>query len=347
MNNSITKAPIVSVILSVYNGESYISESIESILNQTFRDFELIIINDGSIDRTSEKLKSYTDSRIINLENEKNIGIARSSNKGLRMARGRYIAIMDADDISLPERFQEQFSFLENNPDIGVCGTWINVIDKNGKWMKNICYPTSSDVISCSLLFYDCFVNPTTMFRKKIIEDIGEYNPGFIAAMDYDLWTRMIGQYKFSNLPDFLLKYRMHGQNISHDRKKRHHEDYLIRKTAIEKFLGYPLSMDEDIALSIWIDPQSKLNLNQIFLIDSLISIIYQKFIVTNKLSDTDIREINLFFADQLFLLALQSKQIPKIERLRLIIHGFGYRPAIFPLLRKIFSEIRKFFGNG
>jgi len=344
MTNNFTKAPGVSVILSVYNGESYISESMESILNQTFRDFELIVINDGSTDRTSEIIKSYSDPRIINLENEKNIGIARSSNKGLRIARGRYIAIMDADDISLPERFQKQFKFLENNPDIGVCGTWIKVIDKNGTWMKNICYPTSSEVISCSLLFYDCFANPTTMFRKKIIEELGEYDPGFIAAMDYDLWTRTIGYYKFSNIPEFLLKYRMHGQNISQDREKRHHEDYIIRKSAIEKFLEHSLSPGEDMALSTWINPQSKMNLNQILLIDSLLLTIYQKFRLTHKLSDPEIREINLFFANQLFLLALQSKQISRIERLKLIIHGFGYRPAICPLIGKIFGEVKKKF---
>lgn len=344
MNNIFTKAPEVSVILSVYNGENYISESLESILNQTFRDFELIIINDGSTDGTSAIIKSYPDPRIINLENEKNIGIARSSNKGLRIARGKYIAIMDADDISLPERFQKQFKILENNPDIGVCGTWISVIDKNGTWMKNICYPTSSKVISCSLLFYDCFANPSTMFRKKIIEEIGEYDPGFIAAMDYDLWTRSIGYYTFSNIPEFLLKYRMHGQNISQDREKRHHEDYRIRKTAIEKFLEHPLSPDEDMALSAWINPKSTLNLNQIFLIDSLLLTIYQKFILNNKLSDNEMRDINLFFANQIFLLALQSKQISKIARLTLIIHGFGYRPAICPLICKIFGEVQKKF---
>ena len=182
------------------------------------------------------------------------------------------------------------------------------------------------------------------MYRKKIIEEIGEYDPGFIAAMDYDLWTRTIGYYKFSNIPEFLLKYRMHGQNISQDREKRHHEDYIIRKTAIEKFLEHPLSPDEDMALSTWINPKLKLNLNQIFLIDSLLLTIYKKFLLNNKLSYTEIREINLFFANQIFYLALQSKQISKIARVNLIIHGFGYRPAICPLIGKIFSEVRKKF---
>ena len=337
MNNYLTKTPELSVILSVYNGENYISASIESILNQTFGDFELIVINDGSTDKTSKIIKSYSDPRIIYLENEKNIGIAKSTNKGLNIARGRYIAIMDADDISMPERFSKQFKFLENNSEVGVCGSWFNVIDKKGESVGKTCYPISSNIISCFLLFYCCIANPTTMYRKKIIQDVGNYNPEFIAAMDYDLWTRTIGHYQFSNIPEFLLKYRMHGENISQNSEKYHHEDYIIRKIAIEKLLEHPLSTEEDVALREWIKPKSKMHLNDIFLIDALILKIYKRFLQSNKVSHAELEEINFFFAKQSFILAGLSKRISKIACLKFITHGFRYHPAI---LLTIFKRI-------
>jgi len=312
VNNQFLEIPKLSVILTVYNGEYFISKAIESILTQTFRDFELIVINDGSTDMTSEIIQSYSDPRIIYIQNEKNCGIAKSLNKGLSVARGRYIAIMDADDISMPERFSKQFEFLENHPEIGVCGTWINLIDKKGNLIGKKRYPVSSNVISCFLLFYCCIANPTTMYRKKIITDIGNYNTDFIAAMDYDLWTRIIGHYDFSNIPEFLLNYRIHGGNISSNRQKHYHEDYLIRKNAIETFLGNPLSSTEDAAVNEWTKPILKMNLNDISLIDSLLLKIYKKIRLNNKISHEGLKEINLFFANQAIHLARAAKPISK-----------------------------------
>lgn len=335
------KTPELSVILTVYNRESYISAAIESILKQTFRDFELIVINDGSTDTTSVIIESYLDPRIIYIQNEKNIGIVKSLNKGLSVSRGRYIAIMDSDDISMPERFSKQFNFLENNPEIGVCGTCINVIDKKGNLVGNISYPVSSNVISCLLLFYCCIAHPTTMYRKKVIQDVGNYNSEFIAALDYDLWTRTIGHYKFSNISEFLLNYRTHGDNISQNREKHYHEDYRIRKIAIEKLLGHTLSSEEDVALSEWIKPKSKMHLNEIFLIDALILKIYKKFLQNNKVSHEELEEINLFFAKLSINLALLSIPISKIACVNFFTRGFRYHPAI---LLVIFKEIIRRF---
>jgi glycosyltransferase involved in cell wall biosynthesis len=344
MNSNFKNPPELSVIMSVYNGETYISAAIDSILSQSFRDFELIVINDGSTDITQVIIDSYSDPRIVYLQNEKNIGIAKSLNRGLSIARGRYIAIMDADDISMPERFSKQFTFLENNLEVGVCGTWINIIDKNGNLVDNWCYPVSSNVISCVLLFYCCIANPTTMYRKKIIDDIGVYNDEFIAAMDYDLWTRTIGHYKISNIPEFLLNYRIHGDNISQKREKHYGEDYKIRKRAIEKLLEYPLSSEEDVALSEWIKPNSKMQLNDIFLIDALILKIHKKFLVQNKLTTPELEEINLFFANQAIILACLAKPTSKITFLKFIIHGFRYHSAIIPVIFK--QKISRFRKN-
>jgi glycosyltransferase involved in cell wall biosynthesis len=343
VNNQFLKIPEISVILTVYNGECYISKAIESILTQTFRDFELIVINDGSNDTTSKIIELFSDPRIVYLQNEKNCGIAKSLNRGLCIAKGRYIAIMDADDISMPERFSKQFEFLENNPEIGVCGTWINVIDTAGNLVDNCRYPVSSKVISYLLLFYNCIANPTTMYRKKIVMDVGNYNTEFIASMDYDLWTRIIGHYKFSNMPEFLLDYRIHGGNISNNREKNHHENYIIRKNAIENLLEYPLSLNEDVAVNEWTKPISKMNLNEIFLIEALISKIYKKIFLNNNLSHHEIEEINLFFAKQVIHLAGLSKPISKIACIKLFTHGVRYDPAILPLIvRETLGKILK-----
>lgn len=335
MNNHFMKTPEVSVILTVYNGESYLSTAIESIFKQTFRDFELIVINDGSTDTTSAIIESYSDPRVIYLQNEKNIGSSKSLNKGLSIARGRYIAIMDADDISMPERFSKQFKFLESNPEVGVCGTWNNVIDKKGNLVGKARHPVSSNVISCFLLFDNCISNPTTMYRKKIIQDIGYYNSEFIVALDYDLWTRTIGHYKFSNIPEFLLSYRKHGGNMSHNPEKFHQEDYSIRKREIEKLLEHSLSSEEDVALSKLIKPNSKMQLNEIFLIDALILKIYKKFLLNNKISPDELEEINLFFANQVLYLAGLSKPLSKIACVKLITHGFRYHPATLTIIFK------------
>ena len=221
MTASLINSPEISVIMPVYNGEIFIRDAIESILNQTYRNFEFIIINDGSFDKTQEIIESYPDSRIICLENKKNIGVANSRNRGLSIARGSYIAIMDADDISIPDRFSKQLVFLKGHPEVGVCGGGMKVIDRDGRKIKTRTPPTLHQVIHWALMFNCCIAQPTVMCKKAIIQDIGGYNSEFIPADDYDLWTRIIGHHKIANLSEFLLEYRMHGKNIS----KIYHEE--------------------------------------------------------------------------------------------------------------------------
>src|SRR5258707_849690 len=126
-------SPRVSVVMSVYNGEKYLGEAVDSILAQTFTDFEFIIIDDGSEDRSPELIEAYVDSRISFLRNEKNVGLTRSLNKGLQVASGEYIARMDCDDVSLPDRFAKQVAFMDANSGVGACGTWALDIDGAGK----------------------------------------------------------------------------------------------------------------------------------------------------------------------------------------------------------------------
>lgn len=213
---------VVSVIMSVYNGERYLKESIESILNQTFTHFEFIIVNDASIDKTREIIQSYTDSRIVYIENEINIGQTKSLNKAIRIARGKYIARMDADDIAFPNRFSVQVEFLNKNTSINVIGSWYLIVDDTGKIVRKVCLPTNSTeikalLIASSPLTYPYIAHPTVMLRREIFGDIGYYNEKYYIAQDYDLWIRISRKYRIVNLSQVLLKYRIHKQSLTND----------------------------------------------------------------------------------------------------------------------------------
>lgn len=226
--------PKVSVIMPVYNGEKYLKESIESILNQTFSDFEFIIIDDCSTDRSLKIIEEYNDSRIKLIRNEKNIGTTRSLNFGIGVAVGKYIARMDCDDVSMPERFEKQVLFLQKNRDIGVCGSWVETIgDVVGEVWK---YPVSSEEIKAYLLFASCIVHPSVMIRKESLGSL-RYDDDFTNAQDYELWTRMTDSTIMSNFPEVLLKYRVNKKSQSNPSKKVF-ANRIREKLLSVKFLG-------------------------------------------------------------------------------------------------------------
>ena len=207
--------PKISVILPVYNGEKYLAEAIDSILSQTYQNFELIIINDCSSDRTPEIISSFTDERIRIINNPSNMKISRSLNKGIELAQGQFIARMDADDISLPERFQKQVAFLENYPDIGVVGSWIRRIDEKGNFINNMFRETRPETIKWDLFFGSPIAHPSVMMRAEVVRSSGGYSIDAFGCEDYELWTRLIKITRFANLPENLLLYRIHSENVS------------------------------------------------------------------------------------------------------------------------------------
>ncbi|MDH4130025.1 MAG: glycosyltransferase, partial [Spirochaetota bacterium] len=210
------KSPKVTVLMPVYNGEKYLREAIESILNQTFKDFEFLIINDGSTDKSVEIIESFKDTRIRLVHNEKNIKL---------IARGEYIARMDCDDISLSERLQEQVNYLFANPQINVLGTGFQTINQKGEILEDIVYfPDSEKIIAWDLLFYCPIAHPTVMMRKKIIKEIGGYlsesdiyEKKNLYVEDYYLWSKLnnIKEFTITNISKVLLKLRKHGDNIT------------------------------------------------------------------------------------------------------------------------------------
>jgi glycosyltransferase involved in cell wall biosynthesis len=196
--------------MPVYNGEKYLREAMDSILGQTFTDFEFIIINDGSTDQSAEIISLYTDRRIILIHNDQNLGITASLNRGLDVARGEYLARMDCDDISLPERLAKQVMFMDANPAVGACGTWALDIDPVGniigKWETLVGEQLDNFYWRTSL------IHPAAMFR---FTEFGELRYDRAAAEDYDLWFRIRAKRKLDNLPEYLLLYRVHDESIS------------------------------------------------------------------------------------------------------------------------------------
>lgn len=203
----------VSIVMCAYNSEKYIAESIESILNQTFADFEFIIINDASTDKTEEIIKTYQskDSRVKLLQNKYKKGISGAANTGLDAAQGEFIARMDSDDISLPTRLEAQIKFLESHPEIGVCGAWVKLIgvDEDIVWEN----PTDPDYIKCIMIFYGAISNPVVMFRRNILES-NQLRYMDTAAEDYEMYVRLSRVTKLTNIPKVLLHYRMHQTNF-------------------------------------------------------------------------------------------------------------------------------------
>jgi glycosyltransferase involved in cell wall biosynthesis len=212
------KNPRVSIVIITFNREKYIHEAIQSILDQTFTDWEAIIIDDASEDNTEQIVKAYIDSnpKISYYKNEKNLGIAKTRNKGLDLARGEYIAPLDSDDVWLDKnKLKKQVEFLDINPDYVLLGGGIMHIDAQSKPVKKVLFPVYDSVIRNIILQFNPFAQSTLLFRKGAALEVGGYSTEYKVADDYDLWLKMGMKHKFTNIPQVLSGYRIHGGNIT------------------------------------------------------------------------------------------------------------------------------------
>lgn len=245
MENNI---PEISVLVPVYNTEEkHLRECIESILNQTFKDFELIILNDSSSNNAEEVIKSYDDKRILYYKNEKTEGITKSRNKLLSLARGKYIAIQDHDDISFPDRLEKEYNYLENHKDVSIISAWIEVFSeinykfhkgKKIKIWKRKEFPKVLDFLKqCEL------IHPVCMWRKNDFEKYNlTYENGYYGSQDYALFSKAVKYLKFANIQEPLLKYRRHSNNVSRNKKCIKEESLKVKN----KILEYLTSDDRD-----------------------------------------------------------------------------------------------------
>ena len=206
--------PKISVIMPVYNNEKYIQEAIESILNQTFKDFEFIIIDDCSSDNTFNICQNYAsqDSRIKLIQNPENIWVVKTRNKLFSKVspESKYIAILDADDIAQPDRLQKQFDFLDQNDEYSIVWSNINIIDENGQKIGQRKYPANHEQVSKAILKKSPLAQPAVMIKKTDLEKVWYYNKDFSVWEDYELWFRFFDAgYQIANIQENLLNYRV------------------------------------------------------------------------------------------------------------------------------------------
>lgn len=224
--------PTISVVMSVFNGQAFLAEAIESILNQTFRDFEFVIIDDGSTDKTAEILSAYASRdarmRIIHQENK---GRTHSLNIAIELAKGTYIARMDADDIALPRRFEEQIDFLERRPEVGLLGGAVQLINDKGEVLDTVQPPLEDTQIKSIMLHVNPMWHPTIVMRKEVVLAVGGYRTAFDESEDYDLFLRMGERIQIANLGEFVLKYRIHANQAS-VRNRRHQVECVLAARA-------------------------------------------------------------------------------------------------------------------
>jgi glycosyltransferase involved in cell wall biosynthesis len=234
--------PKITVLMPVYNCELYIREAVDSILNQTFTDFEFLIIDDASTDATVAIIKTYNDSRIQLIQKPQNSGYTNSLNYGLSIAKGEYIARMDGDDISLPERFAKQVAFLDANQDVVLCGTFYSIIGTE----KVITVPENFEDIKLTLLRKSCFGHPTVMIRKNSLDRLAViYDVDKEPAEDYDLWVRLLAIGKMHNLQEVLLNYRVHNSQVSQKRERQQRNSALETSLNILQYLDCTIEADE------------------------------------------------------------------------------------------------------
>ena len=242
-----SRKPLVTVLMAVHNDLRFLPEAVESILAQTFRDFELLVVDDGSTDGCSEYLHSFGEVRVRVLTNPSNVGLTRSLNLGLDAARGTYVARMDADDISEPDRIRQQVSCLEERLEIGLLGTGRLLIDEAGGVISPAPATAGQANVRRKMLLGNAFAHPTVMLRREVLERHRlRYDEAYQTAQDYELWVRLLAHTGGDNLPEPLVRYRIRD-GISRTRKADQLANHdRIALAAIRQFApGFPISPDE------------------------------------------------------------------------------------------------------
>lgn len=222
--------------MSVFNQDKFLNKSINSILQQTYNNFDFLILNDGSFDNSGKIIKKFKDKRIKYYENKKRLGLTKCLNILIDKTKTDYIARMDGDDISLPNRIGEQIMFLKKNIKFALVGSWAKIINSKGEIIGEFKYPSSYKLLRRAILSYNPFIHPSIMFKKKNIIKIGGYDENLFYCQDYDLFLRLMQKYPCANLKKYLLKFRW--QEDYEKQKKQHFQALKIRWSAICKY-GY------------------------------------------------------------------------------------------------------------
>lgn len=220
--------------MPVYNNGPYLREALDSILEQTFADFEVLLYNDGSTDNSKEILDSYDDSRLRIVNSSENKGLIHWLNRGIEDARGKYIARMDGDDISMPDRFEKQFRLMEEHPEIGICGTQLEIIGTGQKILR----PTTDDDLRWWIFRGTPFAHPSVIIRVSVLRENNlQYNPQAYLVEDFDLWWRMGRYCRIANLNDILLRYKVHQDQVSSAKSELQSANHMLSLNGFIKWL--------------------------------------------------------------------------------------------------------------
>lgn len=321
--------PVVSVIMPVFNCSNFIAEAVESILGQTLRDFELIIIDDCSTDGTTEIIRGYDDDRIIFIQKPEQSGLVASLNMGIERARGKFIARMDGDDVSTGTRFEIQVAFLDDNPGVVLCGSAIKLSGDG-----SIAYfPQKHEEIKIYLLDFCPFAHPSVLIRKDFIDKYGlRYLAEFEGAEDYELWTRCVWLGKMVNLPEVLLKYREHGGQVSTSNRPNQLKNSVICRVNMFRKLWEKASVEDKNTRELLFQNQTFTNiksLNEIIgWMDGLIRL-------NNQRRCFDLPQFQNFVSDR-----------KKSTIRRFFLYQVTYTPAVMYHLVKTYGKSNLYFSG-
>ena len=304
------KKPVVTVLLPAYNAELFIKDAIDSILAQTFKDFELIIINDGSSDRTEDIVLSYTDKRIVYVRNDNNLKLIKTLNKGIGIARGKYIARMDADDISLPDRLENEVLFLENHLDVDVVSCFPYNIAMDGRVIGKSSYFCVTRLLPCKFvsIFESPICHPACMLKLDVIKKyMYSDRPEFVHIEAYELWNRMFHSgAKGSMIPEYMLYYRDNVTSVCHVHNDEQWTKHLsLLKRSLREYLG--LIIEDKVALCI----MKKSETNDIDIIEKAFNTLDKSLYEFKRCEDNierkDIKEINNWIQQRKLAILLTS----------------------------------------
>jgi len=260
--------PKVSVIMAAYNCAEFIREAIDSILNQSLQDFEIIVVNDCSTDHTADVVSSYSDPRVILINNKENRGAPFSRNQAIKRAQGQYLAIQDADDVSLPGRFELQAKFLDENNDYSVVGSYVYEIDGKSRKLRTVKFPVDDQQLKSSMLFVCSIVHSSAMIRRDFfIRENLFYDETFPSSQDYEMWSRAMLKGKMYTLPVFLAEYRRSANQMSQTKKEVQHSqavrvyEKILRRIGLT---GSPEELEMHLTFCNQITPSSSYHLKEI-----------------------------------------------------------------------------------
>lgn len=320
------KTPLISVILPAYNAEEHIYNAAQSILRQSCSDFELIIINDGSEDNSEKIIDDIKDTRVIKIYHKKNQGLISTLNEGIDISKGKFIARMDSDDISLPQRFNHQINYMNRNPEVGICSTWFKI-----KYTKSYSYKkeeTNPEKVKCKLLFSCPIAHPAVLLRKNILMQRRDYySMDFPHAEDYELWTRLCEITKISNVPRVLFEYRVSEEQVSNKHKDIQRKSIIkAQKILLSKINLVPDESESRINEAIFFQEfeystafalsaenwllkiSQNNNKTDFFSQQALEDIIFQMwYMICSELAGKGVKTKDLFFESKLFLKELLS----------------------------------------